>query len=105
GRRARRCRRAGSRPPPPAPDPRATGRRAARLPLRLRVPQPTPPARPSRRSAPRKRPRASRGGTSSPSRWVEFHLVEETKHGVTGPHVSLHCLQLVVGRLTQRPLD
>src|SRR5207249_9868072 len=45
-----------------------------------------------------------RSAISSPSR-IEFHLVEETKHRVARPYTVLQGAKVVVGCLSQRPLD
>src|SRR5205823_14081468 len=63
--------------------------------------------RPPRRAC-RTPPRAAPPATSNPhcrSLGIEFHLLEETKHGMAGSYPFLHSSQLVVGGLAERPLD
>src|SRR5438874_4500557 len=105
GTRDRRARSAGSRAAPPTRDRRPRGRRAARRPSRRRARPRAPLAPPSPCRAPRTLRRASREVNASPPSRVEFHLVEETKHGVPGPYPALERAKLVVGRLAQRSLD
>src|SRR3954453_16758099 len=105
GRRDRRARWVGCRGAPPTRDPRPSRRRAAPRPQRPRARRLAPRAPRSPRRARRRPRRASREGNASPPSRVEFHLVEETKHGVARPYPALQRAKLVVGRLTQRPLD
>src|SRR5207244_5951950 len=105
GRRGRGAPRVGCRVSPPRRDPRAKARPPARRPPRPRAPPPAQPAPPSARRPCRRLRRASPEASPNPPSWVEFHLVEETKHGVPGPHPALQRPQLVVGGLAERPLD